>query len=109
MNIKNEVLVSTSSWIFFSIVYFVTAVGLGKNGEKDKFKDLAFFGIVLRDLATTCGISLFTIHNLSKNQDEEVLVDPRLADKLRSLDFNTVIKHSLPFSYFKAYIQKTEP
>ena len=70
---------------------------------------MGFIGILARDLCTFFGITMFTIYDLKLRKEDDIQTDRRLQEKIKSLDFEAIMKHSLPFSYFKKFIEQSQP
>jgi len=77
MNIKNELLVSTISWLLFSYMY-LGLVGLEfipqpQNGPPvERLRGLlCMTGILIRDVTTFFATTLFTLRQLAKDANVE--------------------------------------
>mmetsp|Transcript_1993 Transcript_1993/g.3512 ORF Transcript_1993/g.3512 Transcript_1993/m.3512 type:complete len:147 (+) Transcript_1993:753-1193(+) len=78
MNIRKELQVSTFSWIFFSVIYFVSIIfkSLAKGGSSDGDSSASLYigllGILCRDLFAFMGTTCFTIRDLWFKEDEDI-------------------------------------
>lgn len=63
-----------------------------------------FIGILLRNLFTFYATTLITLYAIQFKKQVEYGSDQRLNTKLNILNLDIIMKHQLPFAYFKKYM-----
>ena len=82
LNIKNELLLSTISWILFSLVYFSVNCSYlnsdpstNRDYEIEVIRYIVLMGIILRNLCTLYATTLFTLHAVKFKEQQEYNLD----------------------------------
>jgi uncharacterized membrane protein len=70
LNIKNELIITTLSWIGFSILYFACNIMINQS-EGNSLRILVFSGILLRNLFTFYATTLMTLYAIKFKEQVE--------------------------------------
>ena len=112
MNIKNEIWLALLTWITFTGIVFVAQRLITNVNSSEHLlnilKPLIMIGYLLRNLFAFYAQSLRSIYQAIHKEEIYDYTDNRINEKLQVMTIDTIMTHTLPFSYFKEYIKKTK-
>ena len=69
---------------------------------------IGLVGIQIRNMFTFFATTLLTLRQLKKNDGVEYYTDNRVKMKHNILTLDILMKHTLPFNYFKQFIEENK-
>ena len=100
------------TWIIFTVIVFVAQRLITNGGSSDELlnilKPMVMLGYLLRNLFAFYAQSLRSVYQAIYEDEIYDYTDNRINDKLQVMTIDTIMTHTMPFSYFKEYIKSSK-